>query len=37
MEQIFLLEDDTALSRGIRMALCGAERDVILADSIAQA
>ena len=37
MERIFLLEDDTTLSRGISMALCGTERTVVLADSIAQA
>lgn len=37
MQQIFLLEDDAALGRGISMALCGAEQAVVLADSIAQA
>ena len=37
MQQIFLLEDDAALGRGITMALGGAEQTVVLADSIAQA
>ncbi|MBM6899228.1 response regulator transcription factor [Gemmiger formicilis] len=37
MQQIFLLEDDAALGRGISMALCGAEQAVVLADSIVQA
>ena len=37
MEQIFLLEDDTTLSHGITMALCGTERTVISASTIAQA
>lgn len=37
MEQIFLLEDDVTLSRGISMALCGTERTVAVADCVAQA
>ena len=37
MEQIFLLEDDDALGRGIAMALSGPGRAVTQADSIAQA
>ena len=37
MEQIFLLEDDAALGRGIAMALSGPERAVTQADTIAQA
>lgn len=37
MSQIFLLEDDAALGRGIAMALSGPERTVTQADSIAQA
>lgn len=37
MERIFLLEDDATLSCGISMALCGIERTVTLADSLAQA
>lgn len=37
MERIFLLEDDSTLSRGISMALCGTGRTVVLADCIAQA
>ena len=37
MSQIFLLEDDGALSRGIAMALSGTEQTVTQADTIAQA
>ena len=37
MERIFLLEDDTALGRGISMALEGPERTVIRAETLAQA
>lgn len=37
MERIFILEDDTTLSRGIGLALGGSGRTVTLADSIAQA
>ena len=37
MERIFLLEDDSTLSRGISMALCGTGQTVVLADCIAQA
>lgn len=37
MQQIFLLEDDATLSRGICMALGGTDRSVLLADCIAQA
>ncbi len=37
MEKIFLLEDDATLSRGISMALSGANCAVILADCLAQA
>ena len=37
MESIFLLEDDTALSRGIALALAGPERMVVQADSAARA
>ena len=37
MEQIFLLEDDAALGRGIAMALSGPGRAVTQADSVAQA
>lgn len=36
MERIFLLEDDSTLSRGISMALCGTGRTVVLADCIAK-
>ena len=37
MEQIFLLEDDAALSRGIAMALEKPERRIIRAESVAKA
>lgn len=37
MQQIFLLEDDTTLSRGISMALGNPDRVVILADTLVQA
>ena len=37
MEQIFLLEDDDALSRGIAMALSGPDRAVTQADCVARA
>ena len=37
MEQIFLLEDDDALSRGIAMALSGPDRAVTQADRVARA
>lgn len=37
MERIFILEDDTTLSRGIGLALGGSGRTVTLVDSIAQA
>ena len=37
MPQIFLLEDDAALGRGIAMALSGPDRAVTQADTIARA
>ena len=37
MEQIFLLEDDAALGRGIAMALAGPDRAVTQADTVAGA
>ena len=37
MEQIFLLEDDAALGRGIAMALSGPDRAVTQADTVARA
>ena len=37
MEQIFLLEDDDALGRGIAMALSGPDRAVTQADTVARA
>ena len=37
MEQIFLLEDDAALSRGIAMALSGPDRAVTQADTVTRA
>ena len=37
MPQIFLLEDDAALGRGIALALSGPERAVTQADSVARA
>ena len=37
MRQIFLLEDDAALGRGIAMALRGPEADVICRATLAQA
>ena len=37
MPQIFLLEDDAALGRGIAMALSGPDRAVTQADTVARA